>query len=120
MVKNPSVNEGDTRDVGLTPGLGRSPLVANGNPTPIFLPGESHRQRSLASYSPQGSKESDTTEHTHTHTHTHKRKVSGTDPLMDPLMANSMHIMALLIFKKASGSVVLGSSFQCQFDLFAL
>ena len=33
-------------------------------------------QRSLASYSPQGLKESDTTErltHTHTHTHTHAR-----------------------------------------------
>ena len=37
--------------------------------TPIFLPGESYGQRSLASYSPQGSKESDKTE-THTHTHT--------------------------------------------------
>ena len=31
-------------------------------PTPIFLPGESHRQRSLAGYSPWGHKESDTTE----------------------------------------------------------
>ena len=28
----------------------------------VFLPGESHAQRSLASYSPQGGKESDTTE----------------------------------------------------------
>ena len=44
-------------------------------PTPIFLPGESHGQRSsLVGYSPWGRKESDTTEwlkHTHTHTHTH-------------------------------------------------
>ena len=35
-----------------------------------FLPGESHGQRSLAGYSPQGHKEPDTaevTEHTHTH-----------------------------------------------------
>ena len=31
-------------------------------PTPVFLPGESHAQRSLASYSPWGSKESDVTE----------------------------------------------------------
>ena len=68
MVKNPPVNEGNTRDVGLTPGLGRSSLGGNGNPTPIFLPGESHRQRSLASYSPQCHKESETTEHTHRHT----------------------------------------------------
>ena len=33
-------------------------------PTPVFLPGESHGQRSQAGYSPQGSKESDTTEAT--------------------------------------------------------
>ena len=31
-------------------------------PTPEFLTGKSHGQRSLASYSPQGSKESDMTE----------------------------------------------------------
>ena len=33
-------------------------------PTPVFLPEESHRQRSLAGYSPQGHRESDTTEAT--------------------------------------------------------
>ena len=31
-------------------------------PTPVFLPGESHRQRSLVSYSPWGRKESDKTQ----------------------------------------------------------
>ena len=31
-------------------------------PTPVFLPGESHGQRSLAGYSPWGFKELDTTE----------------------------------------------------------
>ena len=43
-------------------------------PTPVFLPGEFHEQRSLVGYSPRGHKECDTTErltHTHTHTHTH-------------------------------------------------
>ena len=35
-------------------------------PTPVFLPGRFHGQKSLAGYSPQGHKESDTTEHTHT------------------------------------------------------
>ena len=34
-------------------------------PTPVFLPGESHGQRSLAGYSLQGRKESDTTERLH-------------------------------------------------------
>jgi len=33
-----------------------------GLPTPVFLPGEFHGQRSLAGYSPWGRKESDTTE----------------------------------------------------------
>ena len=31
-------------------------------PTPVFLPGESHGQKSLVGYSPWGHKESDTTE----------------------------------------------------------
>ena len=31
-------------------------------PTPVFFPGESHGQRSLAGYSPRGGKELDTTE----------------------------------------------------------
>jgi len=31
-------------------------------PTPVFLPGESHGQRSLAGYSPWDCKESDVTE----------------------------------------------------------
>ena len=43
-------------------------------PTPVFLPGKSHGQRSLVGYSPQGHKESDMTKRTHmcarTHTHT--------------------------------------------------
>ena len=39
------------------------------HPTPVFLPGESHRQRSLVDCSPWGRKESDTTEATqHAHT----------------------------------------------------
>ena len=53
-------------DLASIPGLGRSP--GEGKPTPVFLPGEFHRQRSLAGYSPGGCKELDTTEGlTHTH-----------------------------------------------------
>ena len=37
------------------------PLEQGIEPTPVFLPGESHGQRSLAGYSPWGRKESDTT-----------------------------------------------------------
>ena len=36
---------------------------------PVFLPGESHGQTSLAGYNPWGHKESDTTEQLHFHFH---------------------------------------------------
>ena len=38
------------------------PLEEVWQPTPVFLPGESHEQKSLAGYSPEGHKESDATE----------------------------------------------------------
>ena len=44
-------------DLGLIPGLGRSLWEGNWLPTPVFWPGEFHEL-----YSPQGCKESDTTE----------------------------------------------------------
>ena len=44
------------------PGSGGSPGGGHGKPTPVFLPGKSHGQRRLAGYSPQVSKEPDTTE----------------------------------------------------------
>ena len=37
-------------------------------PTPVFLPGKCHEQRSLVDYSPWGRKESDTAERPSTHT----------------------------------------------------
>ena len=36
---NPPANARDAGDVGLIPGLGRSPGRGNGNPPPVFLPG---------------------------------------------------------------------------------
>ena len=64
MVKNPPANAGERRDSGLISELGRIPWRRKGQPTPVFFPGESHGQRSLASYGPWGHKESDTTEAT--------------------------------------------------------
>ena len=40
----------------------KDPLKEGMATTPVFLPGKSHGQRSLAGYSPWGHKESDTTE----------------------------------------------------------
>ena len=44
------------------PLVGKIPWKRKWQPTPVFLPGKSHEQRSLAGYSPRGHKESDTTE----------------------------------------------------------
>ena len=52
----------NTGDLGSIPGLGRSPGGGNGYPTPVFLPGESHGQRSLAGCSPWDHEELDMTE----------------------------------------------------------
>ena len=41
---------------------GKIPCRREWQPTPVFLPGESHGQRSLAGYSPWGCKESDITD----------------------------------------------------------
>ena len=57
VVKNPPAMQ-ETEEI---PGSRRSP-GREWLPTPVFLPRESHRQKSLASYSPWGHKESDMTE----------------------------------------------------------
>ena len=52
---------GNIRDVGLIPGLGRSPGGGHGNPLRSSCLQNPHGQRSLAGFSPSGRKESDTT-----------------------------------------------------------
>ena len=52
VVKNLPASAGDTRNTGSTPGLGRSPEVGKWQPTPVFLPGKFHGQRSLEGYRP--------------------------------------------------------------------
>ena len=64
-VKNPPANAGKAGDMGSIPGLARS--LAGGHwsglePTPVFLSGKSHGQRSLTGYSPWGHEEPDMTE----------------------------------------------------------
>ena len=49
---------------GLSPWVGKIPWRTKRQPTIVFLPGESHGQRSLAGYSPWGHKVSDMTETT--------------------------------------------------------
>ena len=82
---NPSIQESDTkyrlprrlrwqriclqcRRPGINPWVRKISWRREWQLTPIFLPGEVHGQRSLAGYSPQGCKESDTTKQS-THTY---------------------------------------------------
>ena len=46
-----------------SPWVGKTPWRRDWQSTPVFLPGESHGQRSLGGYSPWGLKESDANEH---------------------------------------------------------
>ena len=63
MVKNPPASARDVSGMESIPGSGRSPGEGKGNqPTPVFWPGESHEQRSLAGYHPRGREELDFTE----------------------------------------------------------
>ena len=47
MVKNPPANGGGHKRFGFNPCVGKIPWRRAWQPTPVFLPGESHGQRSL-------------------------------------------------------------------------
>ena len=64
VVKNLPANAGDVRDTGWIPGSGRFPSRSAWQSTPVFLPEESHGQRSLVDYSPWSHEELDITEAT--------------------------------------------------------
>ena len=79
VVKNPSTNAGDTRDLGSIPGSERSPRGGHGNPFQYSCL-ENPMERRAGQAIVQGVAKSDMTEqlthtcrytHTHTHTHTH-------------------------------------------------
>ena len=72
VIKEPSYQ---CRRDGFDPWIGKVPWRREGQPTSGFLPGESHGQRSLVSYSPWSRKESDMIswlkqQQKYTHTHT--------------------------------------------------
>ena len=61
VVKNVPTIKGDTTDVGSI-SVRKIPWRKAWQPTPVFLPGEYHGQRSLVGYSTLGRKESKTIE----------------------------------------------------------
>jgi len=54
MVMNPPASLGDTGGFDLW--VGKISWRRKWQPTPVFFPGKSHRQKSLAGYSPKGLK----------------------------------------------------------------
>ena len=85
------------------------PLEKGMQPTPVFLPGESHGQRSLAGYSPWDHKELDTTEWL---THTQARLSSSWlsyvfHPFKADLMSETFLVSFLYINKYSTGSIIL-------------
>ena len=75
-------------------------------PTPIFWPGESQGQRSLAGYSSCGSEESDKVEHTHTN-----REINILFSHLANYWKRSGHFQYWTILKRVKGCSVQFSSF---------
>ena len=69
VVKNLPASVGDTGDSDSI-WVGKMPWRRKWQPTPVFLPGESHGERRLEGYNPCGHKESDMTEQMSMHTYT--------------------------------------------------
>ena len=55
VLKNPPANAGEVK---FDPWIGMFPWRRKWQPTPVFLPGKSHKQRSLVGYRPWGCKQS--------------------------------------------------------------
>ena len=51
VVKNPPADASNAGNMGLIPGLGRSPGEGKWQSTSVFLPGKCYGQKSLAGYS---------------------------------------------------------------------
>ena len=77
-LKNPSANAGDRKRHRFDPWVGKILWRRARQPAPVFLPEESHGQRTLAGYSPKGHKESNKTEVT-LHMHIYYTCMFGED-----------------------------------------
>jgi len=65
-------------------------------PTPVFLPGESHGQRSLVGYGPWGHKELDTTERLHFHLRDHQHLPGVRIRHIQPVLKSHLVILSQL------------------------
>ena len=65
--REPSCQRRSLKGRSFSPWVGKIPWRRAWHPTPVFLPGESHGQRSLVGYSPRGHTESNTTKRLRMH-----------------------------------------------------
>ena len=79
MGKESASNARDTGRGEFDPQIRKIPRRSVWKPTPVFFPGESHGQRSLVGYSPQGRKESDTTKQPSTQARNQGTKIYNTE-----------------------------------------
>ena len=91
VVKNPSAQCRKYRRHGFSPWVKKIPWSRKWQPTPVFLSGKSHGQRSLAGYSPWGHKKLDAAEHTyywpcHSHIFSPTRSSSLKKPPSGPML----------------------------------
>ena len=89
-----SVKNLHCRRLRFNPWVGKTPWWRAWQPTLVFLPGESHGQKNLAGYSPQGGDWYDWAhahKHTHTHTHTHMHTHAHTHTNMHTQTHTSTH-----------------------------
>ena len=94
--KEPSCQCRRLKRCGFDPWVGKIPWKRAWQPSPAFLPGESHGHWSLAGYSPWGHKESDTTERLHfffflTQDNTGKEILRNTVPSLTELAQQKQH-----------------------------
>ena len=92
-VKNPPAMQ----ETQVDPWVGKIPWRRKWLPTPAFFPGESHGQRSLASYSPWGRQELDTTERLSTHIHTQEigSSIAASEASTGLVVGSPLNLMAL-------------------------
>jgi len=86
----------ETQERRFDPWVSKIPWRRKWQPTPVFLTGKSHGQRSLAGYSEKGCKQSDATEHTEPKPlfETNKQRQQLFSPHMDP----KKYCLILLVF----------------------
>ena len=89
MIQSPPASIEDARDVVLIPRSGRIPWSRKWHPTPVFLSGKFHGQRTLAGYSSWGCKELDTTERESTYHHTNRAQVYYNGLYLNELQAET-------------------------------